>query len=75
MCGPPRPTLEDLAPVHSRVGGEPALFDRLGPGLEGTKQVLWPATLQHRDTGFFSVYGELLVSELERVAASMGAAE
>ena len=61
----------EIDPQPGTVGGEPALFDQLGDGPQGTKQVLWPATPAQPDTGSFSVYGELPRSELELVAASM----
>lgn len=58
-------------PEEQPVGKEPGLFDHIGSGEWTTRQILWPATMDQRDTGFYSVYGELPRDELLRVAGSM----
>lgn len=60
-------------PEEGEVGGEPGLFDHIGRGPQATRQVLWPATLLHRDTGKYSVYGQVSRETLEKVAGSMAA--
>lgn len=58
-------------PQEDPVGAELGLYDELGSGPNATRQVLWPATLDVRDSATYSVYGEMPRAELERIARSM----
>lgn len=61
----------EVDPEETTVGDGPALFDQTGEGPQHVRQILWPGTLDARDVGTYSVYGQLPREELERVAASM----
>ena len=58
-------------PEEQAVGEAPRLFDHIGRGDWATRQVLWPATMEAPDTGFYSIYGELPRATLIRIAESM----
>jgi WD40-like Beta Propeller Repeat len=60
-------------PEESEVGEEPGLYDHVGQGPGGTRQILWPATMDQRDLASYSVYGEGPREMLQRVAESMAA--
>jgi hypothetical protein len=61
----------EMNPYEGEIGGTPALFDSMGDGAFDTRQVLWPGTLDARDIGTYSVYGELPEVELRAIAESM----
>ena len=61
----------EIDPEEGEIGGGPALFDQTGEGDFDTRQVLWPGTLEERDIGTYSVYGELPAADLTAVAESM----
>lgn len=63
----------EVDPEETEVGEEPGLFDQTGEGPRHTRQILWPGTLDARDIGIYSVYGEMPREELEKIAASMAA--
>lgn len=58
-------------PEEQAIGEAPGLFDHIGTGDWATRQVLWPATMEAPDTGFYSVYGEMPQATLVRIAESM----
>ena len=58
-------------PEEQPIGEAPGLFDHIGRGEGATRQVLWPATMDAPDTGFYSVYGEMPRAALLRIAESM----
>ena len=58
-------------PEEQDVGGQAGLFDHIGRGAGATRQILWPATLEQRDIGRFSVYGEVSRETLVTIAESM----
>lgn len=58
-------------PEEQAIGEAPGLFDHIGSGEWTTRQVLWPATMEAPDTGFYSVYGEMPRATLLRIAESM----
>ena len=58
-------------PEEQAIGEVPGLFDHIGRGDWATRQVLWPATMDAPDTGFYSIYGELPRATLLRIAESM----
>ena len=59
------------SPEEQAIGAAPGLFDRIGKGDWATRQVLWPATMEAPDTGFYSVHGEMPRATLVRIAESM----
>lgn len=63
----------EIDPQETQVGSSPALFDQTGEGPRHTRQILWPGTIDERDVGTYSVYGQLPQAEIERIAESMEA--
>lgn len=63
----------EIDPQETQVGGRPAMFDQTGEGPQHTRQILWPGTLDERDVGIYSVYGQLPETEIHRIAESMEA--
>lgn len=61
----------EVDPEETSVGEDPGLFDQTGNGPQHTRQILWPGTLDERDVGIYSVYGQLPREEIERIAESM----
>jgi hypothetical protein len=61
----------EMDPYEGEINGRPALFDHMGDDEFATRQVLWPGTLDARDIGTYSVYGELPEAELKAIAESM----
>ena len=61
----------EINPEEMSIGEGTGLFDQTGEGPRHTRQILWPGTLDARDVGRYSVYGQVPREELEAIAGSM----
>lgn len=61
----------EVNPEEMPIGDGTGLFDQTGEGPRHTRQILWPGTLDARDVGRYSVYGQMPREELEAIAESM----
>lgn len=61
----------EINPEEMLIGDGTGLFDQTGEGPRHTRQILWPGTLDARDVGRYSVYGQMPRKELEAIAGSM----